>query len=75
MTALPLLPTAILIYLLLSLHLAVWRKCAASGKSVAGFSEFRIVLAKSRCSIKILGEKKIKGAREGTVLGLSDVIR
>ena len=65
MTALPLLPTAILIYLLLSPHLAVRRKCAASGKSVAGFSEFRIVLAQSRCSINILGEKKIKGAREG----------
>ena len=66
MAALPLLPTAILIDLLLSPHLAVRRKCAASGK----------MLAQSRCLIKILGEKKkIKRAREGTVLGLSEVTR
>lgn len=65
MAALPLLPTAVLIDLLLSPHLAVRRKCAASGK----------MLAQSRCLIKILGEKKIKRAREGMVLGLSEVTR
>lgn len=65
MAALPLLPIAVLIDLLLSPHLAVRRKCAASGK----------MLAQSRCLIKILGEKNIKRAREGMVLGLSEVTR
>lgn len=68
MTALPLPPTAILIYLLLSPHLAVRKYCLSMNHWLDS-QEFRIVLAQSRCSIKMLGEKKIKGAREGTVLG------